>query len=173
MTHKRFTAFDNDTKIQGALLSGWKGTMYEEEINTLLAKYGLDTVDAEGWYPIRPVLEFLTEVETHYDMFDLIGIGKHIGANFVIPDPYQDMVTYLMATDQFYAVPYQGEVPGSITPEQINGRHVRLTLCTPWPHDYWYGTFYGLTNQLAHPDDNLHIERTIIDEITCVLDIVW
>ena len=85
--------------------------MYEEEINTLLAKYGLDTVDAEGWYPIRPVLEFLTEVETHYDMFDLIGIGKHIGANFVIPDPYQDMVTYLMATDQFYAVPYQGVSP--------------------------------------------------------------
>lgn len=173
MTHKRFVTFDNNTKILGALLLGWHGTMHEEEINALLAKYGLNHVDPEAWYPIRPVLEFLTEIETNYDMFDLIGIGKHIGANFVIPESHQDMVTYLMATDEFYAIPYQGEVPGNVTPTRISERHIRLTLHTPWPHDYWYGTFYGLTNQLTQADDNLHIERTIIDEVTCILDITW
>lgn len=173
MQHRRFADFDGNTKMSGALLVGWRGTVYDAEINQLLAKYGLKDVKPEEWYPIRWVLEFLTEVEQHYSIYDLIGIGKQIGSNFDIPKPYRDMETYLMATDMFYEMPYQGQVPGSITPEKLGERHIRLRLYTPWPANYWYGTFYGLTSQLAGPDDKLALYLTIIDEVTCKLEITW
>jgi hypothetical protein len=171
--HRRFTDFDHSTKMLGALLVGWRGTIYEKEINQLLAKHDLTDIDPSGWYPVAKVLEFLTEIEEHYNVYDLIGIGKHIGTNFEIPEPYRDMEAYLMATDTFYQMPYQGKAPGSITPQKIADRHIRLTLHTPWPANYWYGTFYGLTHQLAGPNDKVALYLTVIDEVTCMLAINW
>ncbi len=169
MQHIRLKTFDTDTEVIGALFLGWQGSLHRDRFETLLYVHDLESIDPETWYPIRKLLDFLTDVEEHGDFLDLVAIGKAIGETFEIPEEYT-IDTYLMDVSAFYAAPYRGETPGHIKPERLAERHICLHFYTPWPHDYWYGTFYALMQQL---NKEAIIVQTVIDPIRMTLDITW
>ena len=153
---KKYQAFDSAAEAKGYAMLGFVQCIRGEEIKPYLKKHGLSNVDPEGWYPIQKWLDVLSDLAEERPgeaMFDFVAVGMKIMEVAQFPPQLDSMPfeqVFIALADDYRTAQHRGNV-GEIVNELVEEGHMKGTIRTPYPDDYWYGLFYGTARRFLPP----------------------
>jgi len=149
----RYKSFDPEAQVIGQAMLGFRAAAEKEMIEPLLEKYGLTDIQPDQWYPLQSWLDVLSDIAEqagdYASMLTFVNIGQKVAANIYIPPEVEANIKEMGFVEFMkqvgvpaYFRDHKGNV-GSNIAEKIDARHIKFTLNTPYPPDFWYGIFYG------------------------------
>ena len=168
-----YIAFEPDTEVVGYHIQGLIGSLVQAEVQPLLDRYQLADVDLAGWYRQQKVLDLFTELESMpTSVVSFVAMGMHNADLF--PHPKGITLGEVLARlPDDYASGYRNGNPGYLIPQQITPQHWRVTTWVPYPADFFYGIFYGLTRRFTEADCQVRVEARPVAQHTTLFDIQW
>src|SRR5689334_3872359 len=129
----RFTAFDPACEVVGFVIISYVQSMWADDIIPLIQQHGYEHVEPEGWYPLQPWLDFLTEV---YNLPDgpsrMVSLGMKIGQVMPFPPEVTSFEQVMQGANASSEMCHRNGAWGEITYEKVSDRHVRITNYTPY-----------------------------------------
>ncbi len=121
-----------------------------EGLKPLLAKYGFDKIEDQGWYERRSFLAMLEEAKQSSPRFDLISVGLQIARLAPYPPGIDSVESALQSLDQGYRAGHQNLPEGDGWGYQRVSGNVYLAIDrTPYPSNFSYGVVFGTVEMFA------------------------
>jgi len=138
-------------EIQGASLLSYLDNLKSEEIAPLLEKYGIDHIDPNEWYLLKPFMNVIDDLSSRRNFDEnMVAIGLKVADHAITPELKQFMTLASAMegwNEQFKAIHRNGDV-GEIVAEKVADRHYRLIHRHVYPVAMNYGIMYGFAKHL-------------------------
>lgn len=141
---------DPRVELTGQTVLSLVQNIQHQDIEPILKKHNLNSVDPNAWYFLQDVLNVLSDVsDTEDAMTNFISIGIAAVEVGYIPPEMQSMTVaeFLTAYGKIYQIRHRGGDPGSVTIETVSPNHLKLILKIPYPDDVFYGIMYAYTRR--------------------------
>ncbi|HML21219.1 MAG TPA: hypothetical protein PKD09_06210 [Aggregatilinea sp.] len=143
---------DPKAEISGASLSSILENSQGGDMRALAAKFGLEDIRADAWYPLQKALEFWDELSNHPNlMSNLVATGLAIVDNALVPEglagaSFEDWVK---GWDAHYQANFRNADVGHKSAVKVSPGHYMIVLDgTVIPDDLEYGVLYGFARRL-------------------------
>lgn len=161
----RYKIFDPDSKVIGQAMLGFKAAADQDMILPLLEKFNLTDILPDQWYPLQSWLDVLSDISEqtgdYASMMTFVDIGKRVAANILVPETVVRQMGFFQFSQQLggenYLQNHQGDV-GKVELINLDDKHMRIILNTPYPPDFWYGITYGIALKFAGSNFVVHYE---------------
>lgn len=146
----RYLAFDPHAEMTGMTVLSFVRSIMHEDIAGILKRHHLDNIDPQGWYPVQPLLDVLSEISegaNSSSIFVSIGVAA---AQIVLEGMPPAMKTlslpeFFSKYDAIWRSRYRNGDGGSIQCQQVDDNHLIVRVRTPYPDDIFYGAIYTYT----------------------------
>jgi len=151
-----------DFQILGATTAGLVNSMHREDYIDVLRKHGLETIEADQWYPLQLSLDIYKDIYEKRENvgLDFVAIGKATVSAAPMPPEIQtiyqamefmNVITY--ASCRNYP-PAWGFKIKNIPTSYKNGESLEIICNMPFPRDVVYGYVHGIANRFK-PEDSI------------------
>ncbi len=145
-----FVCFDSNVEAVGQGIMVIVAALGDKALPTL-AKYELDDLDPEGWYPQQPFLDAFREL-SQQGFFNMVACGMKVPDVAAFP-PMETVEEALSLVGQAYQMNHRGGDIGEYTLKEIGDRKAEMYCRNPYPSDFDYGIIYRLV-QKYRPEDS-------------------
>ena len=131
------STFDLDSEVIGFTLIAFIECSRKDEIEPILKRHNLTTVDPQKWYPIKTWLNVLSDIsEKGEAMFDFVSIGMRMAEDIPYPPEVLELPfeAIMQTSNEDYQSNHRGDA-GEIISKLVGDRHLTLTYRTPYPDD--------------------------------------
>jgi hypothetical protein len=148
-----YVSFEPQVEVSGdVILSLLEGT--QNRMADTLAQYGINDVQAGGWYPKQAMLDALKEFGL---MADLVSIGMSIPELAQWPPEIDTIWAAFEVLDEAYHMNHRNGPIGSYQIEKVGDRAVDVIAENPYPCDFDYGLVFALAQRYAPEGARLHV----------------
>jgi len=176
----RLVAFDPNTEVIGYTLTSFRDCLTHEEVEPLVHAHGIDSIDPNRWYSQQIWLDVLTDVMDQPNSTEnLVASSMKLAKKIIFPASVTTVQAALAGGSTAYQKNHRNGDPGYVTCEDIDERHVRLMISTPYPDDFIYGTRYGYARRFLTDHSTLRVYRSNWvhyrqpEDPPLVLDVQW
>lgn len=137
---------DPETELMGRTALSLIENIQHQNIEPILIKHNLNSINPDAWYKMQDVLNVLSEIsEGANSMSNFVSIGIAAAELSVLPPEMEKMSVgeILAAYGKIYKLRHRGGDAGEVIPEKISDKHYKITTNTPYPDDVFYGVMYG------------------------------
>jgi hypothetical protein len=158
MAMAQFVAFDPNVEVSGVSMLSVFAAM-GDKIRSALAKYNLDAIEPDKWYPIQPYLDFYREIseERYKGTINLMKIGMQVPEKAIFPPDIDSIQKAFLVLDEAYHLNHRGGDFGHYHAKIVSNRQIDLTAHNPFPCDLDYGIVQGLARRFKPPQASLVI----------------
>jgi hypothetical protein len=174
-----YVSFDPNVEVLGqSMLSVIAGM--SASARPLLAKYGLDKLEAEKWYKLQPILDFYREIsQSKNAKLNLTSTGTKVPENAIFPPEIDSIQKAFLSLDDAYHINHRNGDIGHYTPTVVNSRQIDVLAETPFPCDLDYGIILGLARRFkpangvlaVYHDTNTSCRKKGAD--SCLYHVTW
>jgi len=151
-----------------------------EELQPILDKYHLTTIEPDQWYPFQFHLDIFREIaEGHVNNSEnLIAIGMKAAQLAPLSPNIKTFEDLLKNYNAAYRMTIRNQPPGDeFLIEFLSAGHVQITNNSPLPDNMTFGAFWGFARRLLPPGTHFLIRPSKViapntDEST-VFDVTW
>lgn len=145
---KNFVAYSEEVEVVGqTILCFIYGIpKYEEEMRELLARHGLENIQADGWYPQQKWLDAFAELLANFGPFTLFTLGKSIPEQAAFRLEFTELEQALRAVDVVYQMNHRNGEVGHyiITKYDAELKEAFMECTSPYPADFERGVLVGM-----------------------------
>lgn len=144
-----YTSPDPHTEVIGQNVLSFVQNVNANVIRPVLDSHGLSHIEPDKWYPLQRWRNVLSDLAGESNaMFNMVAVGMAISETAVLPPGAEQLSLeqILFAINDIYQLQHHGQV-GSVRTEKISDKHLKLTVCVPYPDDLEYGTTYGFARR--------------------------
>lgn len=161
----KYNAFDPHTECRGEPLRA--AIAYVERIGNLdairptLAKYDLETIQPDQWYPLETVLDALNDIAKRGpgSTIDLVGLGMGAAEATNLPPEIDSVETLLEQLNALHQMNHRKGKAGNYDVER-SGPHVyRVAAHVPYPGAVIYGLLHGLCQRFTPVEGQVNVEH--------------
>ncbi len=143
-----YQAFDPKSEIIGRTALSMTTSIMHEDIEGILERHGLKSIDPEAWYLVQSLLNVMNEVISGgvnaSPIFVSIGMAAaRLSLEAMPPQlkalPWQ---TFFASYDKIWQSRHRNGDVGHVVCEQVDDHHLILRFRSPYPDDIFYGAFY-------------------------------
>ncbi|GAB4511684.1 MAG: hypothetical protein OHK0046_10090 [Anaerolineae bacterium] len=157
----KFYIPDPEAVIAGPTAMALLESRHREEFEDIIAKYHLEEVVNQDWYPLTTNMDMFKEFNNRNNgRSSLVSIGLEVFATAALPEHIDTVEAGLILLQQIQELNTRGLAPYQrYEAEVIAEGHIRVTDRSPFPHDLVYGYLYGLVNRLRPKDADFTVTR--------------
>jgi hypothetical protein len=125
-----------------------------DETKPIMAKYGLDNLEPEKWYPAHLWMDALNELSKMPNVSsNFVAIGMEIGKIVPMPPdmPNPTLGQVLMIWDGLYQYLHRNGDAGQIKCEKVSDQHYKTIHTDLYPDEFSYGILYGYARRFLPP----------------------
>lgn len=176
----QFVAFDKNVEVSGVSMLSVFAAM-GERAKPIMAKHGLDNIEAGKWYPIQPYLDFYREVsESRFAAtINLMKIGMQVPEKATFPPEINSIQKAFESLDVAYHMNHRGGDFGHYFHKHISNRQIDVTAHNPFPCDLDYGIIQGLARRFKPHGANIIVVHDPVSDCRkrggdkCVYHVMW
>lgn len=151
---KKFEASSAEAKAQGNVFAPYLEVLKGSELEELIDKYDLESMEMEAYYPQQNVCDMQSEIAEKMGLFsgDLIALGKSSVSSIGFPPEVSTMAEAFGMLHQIYQAIHQN------IPEEEGWRYVviddatsKIHFNTPYEEFAGYGYVWAIANKFC-PD---------------------
>lgn len=141
---------DPETEIIGQAMLSVIDNMQADDIEPILEKYHLTTIDPNQWYQADHFLNALKEIgDAPGGMQNLVAIGMAVAEKMVTPPEmvHAPLSQILFLWNDLYHLQHRKGQIGSVQTEKLGETHYRTIHNHLYPDDFTYGLAYGMARR--------------------------
>ncbi len=152
-----YQSFDPNTEFTGQATLAFIKNINHREIESILKKHHLDTIDPSSWYKVQDILDVMSDISNEDDSSaNFVSIGMAAGqlaVDRMTPEQRATTVeSWLSAyADSMYDARHRGGGAGKLTLTKESDQHLIIHMNSPYPDDIMYGLFYAFVRALRPP----------------------
>jgi hypothetical protein len=158
---QKFIAPSPDAQTIGSSLILYLRNLRSEEIASILAKYGLSSIEPNEWYPMQRALDIQRDIyETNENVSEkMVAVGIQFAQDQSFP-PETKTVTDVLLTRM--GDRSSRNVPAGFgrSPCMVSEKHAWVFHNSPYSDDAVYGFLWGLVNRFK-PKNDMFVVRII------------
>jgi len=173
---RKYISISPNAELIGAALLALMKNLRHEEIEPLLKKYDLETVDPHKWYPEQKILNLLKEIEDGQTNVseNLVAIGMKSFETIPLPPEINSIEAFLNS----YGVRQTATTrnTGAVLVSKVVGpNHGQVINDTPYPDDLIYGYLWSAAKHLLPPGTKFSVRPQASSEPdgASTFDITW
>lgn len=177
---EKFTAFDPKTEVIGYTMTSFLDCVTHTEVVPIVRAHGVENIDPDQWYPQQLWLDILTDIVHQPNaMENLVAVGMKLAEKIIFPPSVTTIKEALAGGSVAYQKNHRNGNPGYVTYEDAGPTRVLLTVNTPYPDDFMYGTRYGYARRFlgGHRDLRVHQSNRLVyrrpEDPPLVLEVQW
>jgi hypothetical protein len=152
-----YISFDPNVEVSGQSMMCVIAGMVPSA-RPIIAKYGLDKLEEDKWYPLQPILDFYKEIfNSRSATLNLVSTGIKVPENAVFPPEIDTIEKALMSLDEAYHMNHRGGEIGHYRSQIVSSRQIDIIAETPFPCDLDYGIILGLGRRFKPPRTNVAV----------------
>ncbi|RKD93400.1 4-vinyl reductase [Halopiger aswanensis] len=128
-----------------------------KEVSNKLAKYGLEDIDPEEWYPLEIPLAMLYDMRDEYGGVRMRNMGQNVPEHVKFPPELSEVDDALHAIDRAYHQNHRGGDLGSYEFHQEGPNEGRMVCENPYPCEFDKGLIKGVARKFA--DNPVKVEE--------------
>jgi hypothetical protein len=157
-----YQSFDPRTEINGRTAQSLIINIHHQDMEDILRRHGLLTIDPHSWYSLQTILNVLSDIsEAGNSLTNFVSIGVAAAElGFGVLSEEQKAMSpeaFLMSYGQIYHTRLRGGDGGEIRTEKMNDDHFVVTMRIPFPDDVFYGIYYGYLRHFCPPNQTFTI----------------
>lgn len=174
-----YQTFHPNNEAKGAAILAAMAALDAKQVKKLMEANGIESVDAETWYPQELELNILKSINSQ-NFLDMVSVGMKIPEIAAFPPNITDVHGALGLLDAAYHMNVRGPEVGEYRYEKTGERSATVTAYNPYPSDFDYGLIYSLVKRfrpndskavLVKRDDTMANRNNGGD--SCVYHITW
>lgn len=146
-----YQTFDPKAELNGTSAMMFSNSIMHDDLEDILKRRGLDSIDPNGWYPLQSLLDVFNDIaEGRNASSTFVSIGMATAELSINQMLSADLKSLSLAEfwqsypDVWLARHRKGDV-GYVTCVVEDERNITLTFRAPYPDDMIYGLVYGYT----------------------------
>lgn len=158
----RYLAFDPQAEMTGMTVLSFVKSIMRENITGILKRHGLETIDPQGWYPVQPLLDILSEISespNSSSIFVSIGVAAaQLALEGVLPSmKTPTLYEFFGQYDAMWKLRHRNGDGGYVRYEPVDPNHLIIHVKTPYPDDVFYGAIYGYARFFCPKDKTFSV----------------
>lgn len=142
-----YISFDPNVEVLGQSMMSVIAGM-SASARPLLAKYGLDALEADKWYKLQPILDFYREVsQSKNAKLNLTSTGTKVPEKAKFPPEIDSIQKAFLSLDEAYHINHRNGDIGHYHTTIVNNRQIDVLAETPFPCDLDHGIILGLARR--------------------------
>jgi|GEM_PF-2770141 len=130
-----YISFDPNVEVLGQSMMSVIAGM-SASARPLLAKYGLDALEADKWYKLQPILDFYREVsQSKNAKLNLTSTGTKVPEKTIFPPEIDSIQKAFQSLDEAYHINHRNGDIGHYHTTIVNNRQIDVLAETPFPCD--------------------------------------
>src|SRR5258708_2196464 len=150
-----FVAPSANAESIGAAMAGWTENIRAEDIQPILKKHGLETIEPEKWYNMQVLLNVVKDiVESRNNVLeDLTAVGIKTVETMPLSPEVNSIESALNFINQAVRLTSRN-IPDEfgVLLKVVTPQHFLVTNNSPFPEANVYGYLWGLVNRFKAPD---------------------
>ena len=153
---------DPELKTAGVTMLAYIDNIHGEIYKPLLAKYGIEEIDPDGWYPVQYICDVFNDIVKNGDASSsFIALGMQIAEQSVFPPELEKPTMPMMLlgwNDHYVANHKDGDLP-PVETVRLGDQDFQLVLHPDhiYPFDLVYGLAWGFCKQLLPPNTEFKV----------------
>lgn len=156
-----FVASSPEAEVKGWSILGFVENVDARWVAPLRAKYHLDTLDPEAWYPHQMLLSFFKDMsETRGSMSALVMACRTIVKHSPMPPEIDTLPEAMQFLQTMYRMNHRNvpEEEGLFI-EELDENHYMLYDNTPFPSELGYGYIWSIVSRFAPSEDSFLVQQ--------------
>ncbi len=178
---QQFIAFEPDVEVMGTPVLAFARAveMLENDPAEALQQFSLAEIDADDWISQQTYLDMLKYfMEQNSNILSMVAIGMATADQIDWPAELSSLEDALIIFEKIYQRAHRNGPTGNYAMSVIADNHMQVKADTPYPSDFDYGLFVGITRRFAPADGSPVVTRQenpsrILGDAYCLFDIVW
>ena len=151
-----FVAPSPNAQVLGSAMSSYVQNIRAEELQPVLKKYGLESIEPNQWYPMQLTLDLFRDIVKRGENVNeaLVAVGIKTVETVPLPPEINSVETAMGFIQRAVHSQIVRNVPeGYGIPLQfLEKNHILATNNIPYPSSLLYGYLWGLVNRFKAPD---------------------
>jgi hypothetical protein len=157
-----YQSFDPSTEVIGTSLVGFTKSMVHDNLTEILARYHLDKIDPQAWYPVQTLLDLFGEISNGVEpspTFISLGVAVAQAGLQAMPAAAKAVTLeqFFASYNDLWQSRHRNGDAGYIKYEAISPNHLVLKFKTPYPDDILYGLIYAYARFFCPKDQTTSV----------------
>ena len=157
---------NSEAELQGTAVMSLIESQNLYNFQDLVEKYGYTQINAEEWYSLERLLQFLHELTSRHSATEnMVSIGMKVFDVAPMPPEIKTIVDALRTFNVMNTIIQRNVKPERAwyEIEELDDTHIKFTDMGPYPHDLVYGELYSLIRRMRPAGSDFSLKREYLN----------
>jgi hypothetical protein len=157
-----YRSFDPQTEVMGIGLLGFTRSIVHNNLAEILARYHLDHIDPQGWYPVQTLLDVFGEISSGMESSPIfislgVAVSQVVLQSLTAEAKAVSLHQFFSGYDAFWKSRHRNGDMGYVNYERVSENQIIMRVRTPYPDDLIYGLIYGYARYFCPKDQTVSV----------------